>query len=331
MFSRSHIVLAAAILASLGVSQFSNRLDPYFLDIAINVGVNIILAVSLNLINGFTGQFSLGHAGFMAVGAYTTAAITLFGGPRWFGPHSEWIFFPALLAGGAVAALAGLVVGVPSLRLKGDYLAIVTLGFGEIIRVIFRNMESVGGALGLQGIPAYTNFFWTFAFAALTVYVVSSLVNSTYGRSFIATHDDEVAASAMGVNTTKFKIIAFVVGAFFAGVAGGIFGHFKLSVDPKGFDFIKSIEIVVIVILGGMGNNIGVILAAILLTLLPEALREVSAWQLPLPFSGRHLSLAWVKDSRMILYSLLIIVIMLARPQGLFTWQTRRRKGEIPP
>ena len=135
----------------------------------------------------------------------------------------------------------------------------------------------------------------------------------------------------MGVNTTKFKIIAFVVGAFFAGVAGGIFGHFKQSIDPKGFDFIKSIEIVVIVILGGMGNNVGVILAAILLTLLPEGLREVSSWHFPLPFTGRQVSLAWVKDTRMVLYSFLIIVLMLARPQGLFTWPLRGRKEGTGP
>jgi len=308
MVSRSHIFLAAAILASLGVSKLSSHLDSYFLDIAISVGVNIILAVSLNLINGYTGQFSLGHAGFMAVGAYTSASVTMFIGHS----KAEWLFLPALLAGGLVAAAAGLVVGVPSLRLKGDYLAIVTLGFGEIIRVLFRNMESVGGALGLNGIPPYTNFFWTFSFAAITIYVVSSLVHSTYGRSFIATHDDEVAASAMGVNTTKFKIIAFVVGAFFAGVAGGIFGHFKQSIDPKGFDFIKSIEIVVIVILGGMGNNVGVVLAAILLTVLLEKLRDFG-------------------DYRMMLYSLLIIVVMLTRPQGLFVWPLRHRKEDLRP
>lgn len=203
-----------------------------------------------------------------------------------------------------MAAVAGLFVGVPSLRLKGDYLAIVTLGFGEIIRVIFRNMESVGGALGLTGIPPYTNFFWVFSVAAITIYVVTSMVNSTYGRGFIAVHDDEVAAEAMGLNTTKYKIIAFVVGAFFAGAAGGIYGHFKLSIDPKGFDFIKSIEIVVMVILGGMGNTVGVILAAVLLTVLPELLRSVAEY-------------------RMMLYSLLLIILMLTRPQGLFTPRKR--------
>jgi branched-chain amino acid transport system permease protein len=312
MVSRSHIYLAAAILASLGVSLLSPQINSYYLDIAISVGVNIILAVSLNLINGYTGQFSLGHAGFMAVGAYTTATVTMRLGPSLFGHQSAWFFLPALLCGGIVAALAGLAVGVPSLRLKGDYLAIVTLGFGEIIRVVFRNMEWVGGALGLNGIPPYANFFWTFGFAAVTIYVVSNLVHSTYGRCFIATHDDEVAASAMGVNTTKFKIIAFVVGAFFAGVAGGIFGHFKQSIDPKGFDFIKSIEIVVIVILGGMGNNVGVVLAAILLTVLLEKLRDFG-------------------DYRMMLYSLLIIVVMLTRPQGLFVWPLRQRKEDLRP
>jgi branched-chain amino acid transport system permease protein len=312
MAYRSHLLLLAVLLASFAVSAFSQHLNPYYLDVAINVGVNIILAVSLNLINGYTGQFSLGHAGFMAVGAYTSAAITMKLGPRLFGEPTALLFFPSLLAGGFMAALAGLAVGVPSLRLKGDYLAIVTLGFGEIIRVILNNTKALGGALGLPGIPAYANFFWTFGFAAVTIYVVTGLVNSTYGRCFLATHDDEVAAGAMGVNTTKFKIIAFVVGAFFAGIAGGLFGHFKQTINPTGFDFIRSIEIVVIVILGGMGNNLGVILAAILLTVLLEKLRDFG-------------------DYRMILYSFLIIVIMLLRPQGLFAWPLRHKEPAPKP
>jgi branched-chain amino acid transport system permease protein len=330
MPARSHFILLAALLASFGLSLLSSHLDPYHLDICINVGINIILAVSLNLINGFTGQFSLGHAGFMAVGAYTAASVTMTLGPRLLGtgsPWLPWLFLPALLAGGLMAALAGLLVGVPSLRLRGDYLAIVTLGFGEIIRVIFRNMESVGGSLGLQGIPDYTTAFWTFGFASITIYVVSSLVNSTYGRGFIAVHDDEVAAGAMGINTTKFKIIAFIVGAFFAGVAGGIYGHFKLSIDPKGFDFVKSIEIVVMVILGGMGNNVGVVLAAIVLTLLPEFLRTMAGWNVPNPFGAQPFSLRWIAETRMIIYSLLIVVLMLVRPQGLFTLPMKHKHG----
>src|SRR5207247_2631436 len=185
-------------------------------------------------------------------------AFSMFLGPRFLSAlgggnlvSTAVLFLLALIAGGLMAAVAGLLVGVPSLRLKGDYLAIVTLGFGEIIRVIFRNMESVGGALGLTGIPPYTNFFWVFSVAAVTIYVVTCMVNSTYGRGFVAVHDDEVAAEAMGLNPTKYKIIAFVVGACFAGTAGGLCGHFKLSIDPKVFHFTKSNQVAWQVILVG--------------------------------------------------------------------------------
>jgi branched-chain amino acid transport system permease protein len=301
------LALLAAVLAAFGLSYFSDKIDPYYLDVMTGVGINIILAVSLNLVNGYTGQFSLGHAGFMSVGAYSSAAVSLLLGPKLLGDSGGTafsqglLFLGALVLGGLGAALAGLAVGIPSLRLKGDYLALVTLGFGEIIRVIFQNVEALGGALGLNGIPNYTTVFWVYAFAALTVFTVVCLVRSTYGRGFIATHDDEVAAEAVGLNTTRYKIVAFVVGAFFAGVAGGLYGHFKLTITPTGFDFTKSIEIVVMVILGGMGNTTGVILAAILLTLLPEFLRAVEQY-------------------RMILYSVLLIILMLVRPKGLFNF-----------
>jgi len=241
------IALVATVLAAFGVSFFSDRIDPYYLDVMIGVGINVILAVSLNLVNGYTGQFSLGHAGFMSVGAYLSAAVTLLAGPRLLGEdggsalQQGLLFLAALVMGGTGAALAGLAVGIPSLRLKGDYLALVTLGFGEIIRVIFQNVESLGGALGLNGIPNYTNVFWVYAFAALTVFTVVCLVRSTYGRGFLATQDDEIAAEAVGIDTTRYKIVAFVVGAFFAGVAGGLYGHFKLTITPTGFDFTKSI------------------------------------------------------------------------------------------
>jgi branched-chain amino acid transport system permease protein len=291
-----------AIIAAFGVSYFSAYFNRYYLGIVIDIAINIILAVSLNLINGHTGQFSLGHAGFMAVGGYTAASITLA-----LSKHISSaagvpaLFLVALLAGGLMAAVVGLAVGVPSLRLRGDYLAIVTLGFGEIIRVVFQNMESVGAASGLKGIPEYTNLFWAWGLAAVTVFVVASLVNSTYGRGFIAVHDDEVAASAMGINPTRYKVTAFVIGAFFAGVAGGLYAHHKQFLSPTGFDFLKSIDIVVMVILGGMGRTAGVILAAVILTILPEFLRAFA-------------------DYRMIIYSLLIIGLMMARPQGLFTF-----------
>lgn len=304
-------LLLVALVASFVLWWFSPRINPYYADILIKIGINIILAVSLNLINGYTGQFSLGHAGFMSVGAYTSAALTMFVAPSLIGatPSAALTvvtFVIALYVGGLVAAVAGILVGAPSLRLKGDYLAIVTLGFGEIIRVIFRNIPKLGGALGLNGIPPYTNLFWVFGTAAICTYVILALVHSTYGRGFIAVQDDEVAAQAMGLNTTRYKIVAFVIGAFFAGIAGGLYGHYTLSIDPKGFDFMRSIEIVVMVILGGMGNTTGVILAAILLTLLPEWLRTFEQY-------------------RMILYSFLLVVLMLTRPQGLFTW---RRKSK---
>lgn len=292
--------LVAGIAVAMLVSMFSAHFNRYYLGIAIDCGINIILAVSLNLINGHTGQFSLGHAGFMAVGGYTAAKFSLVCLPLVPEPLRPVLFLVALLLGGMTSAVAGLGVGIPSLRLRGDYLAIVTLGFGEIIRVIVQNMEFVGAASGLKGIPKFATLGWTFAFAAITIYVVAALVNSTYGRGFIAVNDDEVAASSMGINPVRYKVTAFVTGAFFAGIAGGLYAHHKQFLSPTGFDFLKSIDIVVMVILGGMGRTVGVIIAAVLLTLLPEVLRQFA-------------------DYRMILYSLLIIVLMLTRPQGLFT------------
>jgi branched-chain amino acid transport system permease protein len=308
-----HLALLAALAAALAVAHWSDRIDPYYLDVMTGAGINVILAVSLNLVNGYTGQFSLGHAGFMSVGAYLSAALTLNLGPAWLGPDGGTalgqgaLFLGALLAGGLAAALAGLLVGLPSLRLKGDYLALVTLGFGEIIRVILQNVDAVGGALGLNGLPPYTTIGWVLAFAAVTIFVVLCLVHSTYGRGFLATHDNEIAAESVGLDTTRYKIVAFVVGAFFAGIAGGLYGHFKLTITPAGFDFTKSIEIVVMVILGGMGNTPGVILAAILLTVLPEVLRPVAEY-------------------RMIIYALLLIVLMLVRPRGLLNFSLKRKR-----
>src|SRR6185437_9560435 len=321
MLARSQYILIGTLLLVGVISLFSSAYNPYFLDIAITCGINITLAVSLNLINGFTGQFSLGHAGFMAIGAYSSAFLTANFGSRLLQlvGGQAWILFPiALCIGGLVAAVAGLIVGVPSLRLKGDYLAIVTLGFGEIIRVILQNIDAVGGARGMTGIPSYSNLFWTFGLAAITVYVVWALVNSTYGRGFIAVSDDEVAAEAMGINSTRYKIIAFVVGAFFAGAAGGIYAHKVWYIAPVGFDFNKSIEIVVMVILGGMGKNVGVVIAAVLLTFVPEGLRMLS---------NLSPSLDWIGESRMLFYSLLLIILMIARPQGLFTWPLWKRKS----
>jgi branched-chain amino acid transport system permease protein len=316
--------LLVAIIAAAALSYFSVHFNRYHLGIAIDIGINIILAVSLNLINGHTGQFSLGHAGFMAVGAYTAASLTWALKATSASPvMGELIFAAAILLGGLMAAASGLLVGGPSLRLRGDYLAIVTLGFGEIIRVILQTadtmvrtwkldptsgvahwLENMGGASGMKGIATLTNFGWAWGLAAVTIFVVAALVNSTYGRGFIAVHDDEVAASAMGVNPTRYKVTAFVIGAFFAGIAGGLYAHHKQYLNPGGFDFMKSIDIVVMVILGGMGRTAGVVVAAIILTVMPEFLRAFAEY-------------------RMIIYSLLIIGLMMARPQGLFTFGKR--------
>jgi len=305
---KNQLALLAGLLVSLGVSMLSDRLDDYYLDIMLSVGINITLAVSLNLVNGHTGQFSLGHAAFMAVGAYGSSIVTLelghhliriFGGAGWFA--NSLTFLIALTVGGVCAAVCGWMVGVPSLRLRGDYLAIVTLGFNEIIRVVLQNTSAdgpFGGALGLKGIETYTNFFWVFGIAAVSIYVVASLVNSTYGRGFLAVRDDEVAAESMGVNTVRYKVIAFVTGSFFAGLAGGLYAHLRTTISPEGFNFLKSVDVVVMVILGGMGSTLGVVLAAIVLTVLNEFLRDAEQY-------------------RMIVFSLLLIVMMIVRPQGL--------------
>jgi branched-chain amino acid transport system permease protein len=303
-FSGAKHWLFLGIVLAIAASYFTPHFNRYYLGVVIDVGIAIILATSLNLINGHTGQFSLGHAGFMAVGGYLSAWISLKIGVT---PHAAWFFPLSLLAGGLLAAFVGLLVGVPSLRLRGDYLAIVTLGFGEIIRVIAQNTEAIGAASGLKGIPKYASLGWTFGLAAVTIYVITSLVNSTYGRGFIAVHDDEIAAESNGVDTTRTKVIAFVTGAFFAGIAGGLYAHHKQFLSPTGFDWLKSIDIVVMVILGGMGRTAGVVAAAILLTLLPELLRDFAEY-------------------RMIIYALLIILLMLLRPGGLFTFNLKKRR-----
>jgi branched-chain amino acid transport system permease protein len=281
--------LAAGYFLVVGLHRAGVLISDYYLQILIWVGINTIMGVSLNLINGFTGQFSLGHAGFMAIGAYVAAYMTkILGAP----------FAPALLVGGIAAALGGLVVGIPALRLAGDYLAIATLGFGEIIRVIILNLDVVGGPRGLPGIPAHTTFLWVYAMAAATVVIVRNLIWSRQGRALVAIREDETAAETMGVDTTRYKIMAFVVGAFFAGVAGGLYAHKITFIDPSQFDFMKSIEALVIIVLGGLGSITGTVLAAFVVTFLPEALRAFA-------------------DYRMIIYSLMLILMMLYRPRGL--------------
>jgi branched-chain amino acid transport system permease protein len=284
----------------------------------IYIMINMLMAMSLNLVNGYTGQFSLGHAGFMAVGAYVSAyASEVFGvgsdGGQFFS------FFLLALLGGSMAAIAGWLVGLPSLRLRGDYLAIVTLGFGEIIRVVLLNTQAVGGARGMYGIVGPTD--WHFAgmnfnkfligyshalfWIVICYIVIWRLLRSSHGRNFLSVREDEVAAEAMGVNTTRAKVSAFVISSFFAGVAGSIFAHYANYLNPSSFSFMRSIDSVIMVVLGGMGSLSGSLIAAIFITVMPELLRPLQQ------YTGGV-------DLRMVIYSLSLVLLMILRPEGIF-------------
>lgn len=284
----SFLILAIVVY---GVVQFlinSGILNPFYSNTLIFICINIILAVSLHLVLGITGQFSIGHAGFLAVGAYISAIFTM---------KLQLPFSVAILAGGIVAALAGLIVGIPSLRLRGDYLAIVTLGFGEIIRIVFLNIDYVGGASGMQVTHLTT---WTSAFVCMviTILVITNFTNSRHGRACISIRENEIAADAMGINTTYYKVAAFVIGSFFAGIAGALFSHNFYIILPTNFGFLKSFDILIYVVLGGLGSLSGSVIAAILLTIISTFLQDYP-------------------ETRMIIYSLVLVIVMLYRPQGL--------------
>ncbi len=295
MFERKigkQIGILLILTAIWGVIHFLIKggiLNPYYELNLILIGINIILAVSLNLINGFNGQFSIGHAGFMAVGAYGAAMITI---------KAHLPFAIALLVGALLAAVCGVLVGLPTLRLRGDYLAIATLGFGEIIRGLIVNIDYIGGAYGLSGIPKLANWTWIFWLTVLTVLVISNFINSTHGRATISIRENEIAAEAMGINTTKYKVMAFTIGSLFAGLAGGLHAHYFYTIQPNTFNFLKSFDILVMVVLGGQGSITGSIIAAIALTILSASLQKLAAL-------------------RLVIYALLLIVVMLFRPQGL--------------
>ncbi len=356
-FVRDLLWLALFVAALIGADYGLEALRmPYASRIIMLMGINITLAVSLNIISGHAGQFSLGHAGFMAVGAYFSSFLTYF----YFAPYVDKLgegtsglvmqnalLVVAVLAGGALAALAGYVVGLPSLRLRGDYLAIVTLGFGEIIRVLILNIDKIGAARGFSGIPNWSNFFWVYFFCGITILISWRLVRSSLGRAFLAVREDQIAAEAMGVNTTRYKVKAFMIGSFLAGVAGGLYAHFMMYLNPTMFMFVKSFDVVVMVVLGGLGSISGSVIAAIILTYLPEGLRAsknvippFAQWlsqHLPHSFQGattNFLTLFVERDPRMVIYSILLIVLMLTRPQGLLgrreLWQVLpKRKDTI--
>ena len=281
----------------------------YPTDVLMTLTINVILAVSLNLITGFTGQFSIGHAGFMAIGAYSSAYLVVYHAQFWerdlaaavgFTIAHALIFMIAIAFGSLVAAFAGLLVGIPSLRLRGDYLAIVTLGFAEIIRIVILNIDKVGG------------------FAVISIVIVYNIVHSDIGRALVSIREDELAAEAMGINTTRYKVLAFVISSALAGLAGVLFGHYRSFLSTNDFQFIRSFEIIIMIVLGGMGSLTGAVLGAVVITIMPELLR-----QLPGDFS-RY---------RLVVYSALLILIILTRPQGILgtrefslSWLKRARK-----
>jgi branched-chain amino acid transport system permease protein len=314
--SRAGVLRLAGVgLALAALHWLPLALNPYFVTILARIGIAIIAAVSLQLVNGFTGQFSIGHAGFMGLGAYASAAFSVYLGAGALdalggalpGGLARLLYFPfPLVCGGLVAAAAGLVVAVPTLRLRGDYLAIATLGAGEIIRIAILNVDAVGGARGFSLASAahpavdlrFDSLAGVYGVAALVVAAIARLVYAGGGLAFRAVREDETAAESLGIATTRVKVEAFLVASFFAGVAGALFAHSEGYIHTNSFSFVRSFEIVTFVVLGGLGSLSGAIVAAAVLTAAPELLRGLGEW-------------------RMILYSLLLIAAMILRPQGL--------------
>jgi len=291
-------LLLALVLGGSAVVN-SDLVSDYYTKITLSMGINVILAVSLNVTTGYLGQLPLGHAGFMAVGAYTGGILL-----KAMETQSLAGTLGALLAAGVVAAIFGIIIGVPALRLKGDYLAIITLGFGEIIRVVLTNIDSVigfkltYGASGLKRIPKISTFTLVLLCVILTCTVIHMIMKSRHGRAILAIRDNEIAAESCGVPVTYYKVFAFSLSAFFAGLAGCLYSGYIGSLQPGSFGFMKSIEILVMVVLGGRGSMLGSVLAACVLTVLPELMRGFD-------------------DLRMVMYSLVLIVMMLFRPEGL--------------
>ncbi len=302
LLRKNDLIMLAAALVLFAVLQgmISEKMIGSFWQLnIILIGINIIMSVSLNLINGYTGQFSLGHAGFMAVGAYVGVVLTT---------NFQMPFIVALLAGAIAAGCLGFLIGLPTLRLRGDYLAIATLGMGEIIRIVIMNIQYVGGAAGFKGIPHLTNFAWVFFMMLFTLFFIKNFVNSSHGRACIAIRENEIAAEAMGVNTTKYKVMAFTIGAAFAGIAGGLFAHSFYLISPNSFTFMASFNYLIMVVMGGLGSITGSIAGAFVVTFISAALAD---WP----------------EFRMIIYALALILLMFYRPQGLFGYMEITNAG----
>lgn len=324
-------ILALCVLAII-IYFAEKNLDAYKLRI-LNLGaIYVTLGVSLNLIYGFTGQFSLGHAGFMAIGAYVTTLLVL---PPYY---KEMIFIleplawpftvihapfiVALLLSGLLAALVAIMVGLPVLRLKGDYLGIATLGFAEIVRIIANNIPQVtNGALGIKGIPEFSNLWWTIGVAVFTIYIIKELINSSYGRALMAIRENEIAAEVIGVDLTYHKVMSFAISAFFAGVAGGLFACLLTTIDPKAFMLVMTFNILIVVVLGGLGSITGTVIAAFLFNFSLEYLRPVEAG-----FNIGPIVIPKIPGLRMVTFSVLLLVVILYMKNGLmggveFSWK----------
>jgi branched-chain amino acid transport system permease protein len=286
---------AALLLAVAWVLPDTGLLNPYVVQILMYVGINMILTLSLNLVNGYMGEFSVGHAGFMGIGAYVAAILTVAVLPPTL---SVWLFPGVLVAGGLAAAAAGLIVAYPSFRTRGDYLAIVTLAFNMIVKSVLENISSLGGPRGYLGMPRLTNLFWVVAWVMLTLWLLRNLVYSNFGRGIMAIREDEVAANLTSVDTRRLKLYAFLISAFFAGVAGGLYAHLLQFINPRSFSILKSTDMLVMVYLGGVGSLTGSLLGAAIFTVLLELLRPLGIWR-------------WVVGP------LLLVLLMIFRPQGL--------------
>lgn len=322
------LTISAIAIVVLLLIAANNFLDTYLLRILNLCAIYTILGLSMNLINGFTGLFSLGHAGFMAVGAYVTALFTMpvatkqmnfFMAPL-ISPLDKFSlpFLPSLIFAGLLSAFIAFLIGAPVLRLKGDYLAIATLGFGEIIRVVFTNTQNLtNGALGLKSIPLTTNIWWSFGLTFVTIVVLINLINSSYGRAFKAIREDEIAAESMGISLFKHKVWSFVIGAFFAGIGGGLLSNLIGAIDPLMFRFTTTYNILLIIVLGGMGSMTGTVISAFIITIAQEGLRFLDEAMIP--------GIPALPGLRMVVFSVLLMLVVLFFRTGLmgtreFSW-----------
>jgi len=337
----SILTLGAAVVGLVLLFIFDGMFDPFTMQIFKLCAINIILALSLNLINGFTGLFSLGHAGFMAVGAYTCAILTMSPEQKEVNyvlvPIVPWLanvqlpFVPALLIGGLFAGFIGWFLGVVALRLRDDYLAIATLGFSEIIRVLLTNAQSVtNGSLGLKGLPRFTTMWWAWGAAVLITLFLVLLIKSSYGRAFKSIRDNEIAAESMGIDVFGMKVMSFTISSFLAGIAGGLLAHYLTTIDPKQFIFLKTFDILLIVVLGGVGSITGSVVAAIVVTVAMEALRFLDG-----PLNLGFMITTGVPGLRMVFFSALLMIVVIYRQQGLmgkseFSWEALSRIGLLP-